>query len=170
MLAAGDTFRAAAREQLIEWGARNNVTVISQATGDSAAVCFDAMHAAQARGTDIGLADTAGRLPTQLHLMEEIKKVKRVMQKSMDTAPHEVILVLDANIGQNAVNQVIAFDDALGLTGLILTKLDGTAKGGVIAALAKTRPIPIRFIGVGEGIEDLRPFNARDYAEALLGD
>ena len=170
LLAAGDTFRAAAREQLIEWGARNNVTVISQATGDSAAVCFDAMHAAQARGTDIVLADTAGRLPTQLHLMEEIKKVKRVMQKSMDTAPHEVILVLDANIGQNAVNQVIAFDDALGLTGLILTKLDGTAKGGVIAALAKTRPIPIRFIGVGEGIEDLRPFNARDYAEALLGD
>ena len=170
LLAAGDTFRAAAREQLIEWGARNNVTVISQATGDSAAVCFDAMHAAQARGNDIVLADTAGRLPTQLHLMEEIKKVKRVMQKSMDTAPHEVILVLDANIGQNAVNQVIAFDDALGLTGLILTKLDGTAKGGVIAALAKTRPIPIRFIGVGEGIEDLRPFNARDYAEALLGD
>ena len=170
LLAAGDTFRAAAREQLIEWGARNNVTVISQATGDSAAVCFDAMHAAQARGTDIVLADTAGRLPTQLHLMEEIKKVKRVMQKSMETAPHEVILVLDANIGQNAVNQVIAFDDALGLTGLILTKLDGTAKGGVIAALAKTRPIPIRFIGVGEGIEDLRPFNARDYAEALLGD
>ena len=170
LLAAGDTFRAAAREQLIEWGARNNVTVISQATGDSAAVCFDAMHAAQARGTDIVLADTAGRLPTQLHLMEEIKKVKRVMQKSMDTAPHEVILVLDANIGQNAVNQVIAFDDALGLTGLILTKLDGTAKGGVIAALAKNRPIPIRFIGVGEGIEDLRPFNARDYAEALLGD
>ena len=170
LLAAGDTFRADAREQLIEWGARNNVTVISQATGDSAAVCFDAMHAAQARGTDIVLADTAGRLPTQLHLMEEIKKVKRVMQKSMDTAPHEVILVLDANIGQNAVNQVIAFDDALGLTGLILTKLDGTAKGGVIAALAKTRPIPIRFIGVGEGIEDLRPFNARDYAEALLGD
>ena len=170
LLAAGDTFRAAAREQLIEWGERNNVTVISQATGDSAAVCFDAMHAAQARGTDIVLADTAGRLPTQLHLMEEIKKVKRVMQKSMDTAPHEVILVLDANIGQNAVNQVIAFDDALGLTGLILTKLDGTAKGGVIAALAKTRPIPIRFIGVGEGIEDLRPFNARDYAEALLGD
>ncbi|QJQ52441.1 signal recognition particle receptor FtsY [Vitreoscilla sp. C1] len=170
LLAAGDTFRAAAREQLIEWGARNNVTVISQATGDSAAVCFDAMHAAQARGTDIVLADTAGRLPTQLHLMEEIKKVKRVMQKSMDTAPHEIILVLDANIGQNAINQVIAFDDALGLTGLILTKLDGTAKGGVIAALAKTRPIPIRFIGVGEGIEDLRPFNARDYAEALLGD
>ena len=170
LMAAGDTFRAAAREQLIEWGQRNNVTVISQANGDSAAVCFDSIEAGKARGMDIVLADTAGRLPTQLHLMEEIKKVKRVIGKSMETAPHEVILVLDANIGQNAINQVIAFDDALGLTGLILTKLDGTAKGGVIAALAKTRPIPVRFIGVGESIDDLRPFVAKDYVDALLND
>ncbi len=170
LMAAGDTFRAAAREQLIEWGARNNVTVVSQANGDSAAVCFDSVEAGKARGMDIVLADTAGRLPTQLHLMEEIKKVKRVVAKAMDSAPHEVILVLDANIGQNAINQVIAFDDALGLTGLILTKLDGTAKGGVIAALAKTRPIPVRFIGIGEGIDDLRPFVAKDYVDALLND
>lgn len=170
LLAAGDTFRAAAREQLLEWGQRNNVTVISQASGDSAAVCFDAVNAAQARQTDIVLADTAGRLPTQLNLMEEIKKVKRVLQKANPEAPHEIILVLDANIGQNAINQVKAFDDALGLTGLILTKLDGTARGGVIAALAKVRPIPIRYIGVGEGMDDLRPFNARDYVDALFGD
>lgn len=168
LLAAGDTFRAAAREQLQEWGARNGVTVISQTTGDSAAVCFDAVEAAKARGIDIVLADTAGRLPTQLHLMEEIKKVKRVLQKSMPDAPHEIIVVLDANIGQNAVNQVTAFDDALGLTGLIVTKLDGTAKGGILAALASNRPIPVRYIGVGESIDDLRPFDARAFVDALL--
>ena len=168
LLAAGDTFRAAAREQLAEWGERNGVTVISQASGDSAAVCFDAVEAAKARGIDIVLADTAGRLPTQTHLMEEIKKVKRVLQKSIPDAPHEIVVVLDANIGQNAVNQVIAFDDALGLTGLIVTKLDGTAKGGVLAALASRRPVPVRFIGVGEGIDDLRPFNAREFVDALL--
>ena len=170
LLAAGDTFRAAAREQLIEWGNRNDVTVISQEKGESAAVCFDAVEAAKARKIDIVLADTAGRLPTQLHLMEEIKKVKRVLQKSMPDAPHEILLVLDANIGQNAVNQVVAFDDALGLTGLVLTKLDGTAKGGVIAALAAVRPIPVRYIGVGESIDDLRPFVARDFVDALLPD
>ena len=168
LLAAGDTFRAAAREQLQAWGERNNVTVISQTTGDSAAVCFDAVQAAKARSIDIVLADTAGRLPTQLHLMEEIKKVKRVLQKAMPDAPHEIIVVLDANIGQNAVNQVKAFDEALGLTGLIVTKLDGTAKGGILAALASDRPIPVRYIGVGEGIDDLRPFNARAFVDALL--
>ena len=168
MMAAADTFRAAAREQLQEWGTRNNVTVISQATGDSAAVCFDAVEAAKARGIDVVLADTAGRLPTQLHLMEEIKKVKRVLQKSMPDAPHEIIVVLDANIGQNAVNQVVAFDDALGVTGLIVTKLDGTAKGGVLAALASSRPIPVRYIGVGESIDDLRPFTARAFVDALF--
>lgn len=168
LLAAGDTFRAAAREQLQAWGERNNVTVISQTTGDSAAVCFDAVQAAKARGIDIVLADTAGRLPTQLHLMEEIKKVKRVLQKAMPDAPHEIIVVLDANIGQNAVNQVKAFDDALGLTGLIVTKLDGTAKGGILAALASDRPVPVRYIGVGESIDDLRPFDARAFVDALL--
>ena len=168
LLAAGDTFRAAAREQLQAWGERNNVTVISQTTGDSAAVCFDAVQAAKARGIDIVLADTAGRLPTQLHLMEEIKKVKRVLQKAMPDAPHEIIVVLDANIGQNAVNQVKAFDEALGLTGLIVTKLDGTAKGGILAALASDRPVPVRYIGVGEGIDDLRPFNAKAFVDALL--
>ncbi|MDO5069843.1 MAG: signal recognition particle-docking protein FtsY [Neisseria zoodegmatis] len=168
LLAAGDTFRAAAREQLQEWGARNGVTVISQTTGDSAAVCFDAVEAAKARGIDIVLADTAGRLPTQLHLMEEIKKVKRVLQKSMPDAPHEIIVVLDANIGQNAINQVVAFDDALDVTGLIVTKLDGTAKGGILAALASNRPIPVRYIGVGESIDDLRPFDARAFVDALF--
>lgn len=168
MLAAGDTFRAAAREQLIEWGSRNNVTVVTQQSGDSAAVCFDAIQSAIAKKIDIVLADTAGRLPTQLNLMEEIKKVKRVIDKALPGAPHEVMLVLDANIGQNALNQVRAFDDALGLTGLVLTKLDGTAKGGVICAIAKERPIPLRFIGVGESIDDLRPFTAKDYVSALL--
>ena len=168
MLAAGDTFRAAAREQLQEWGKRNGVTVISQEKGDSASVCYDAVESAKAKGIDIVLADTAGRLPTQLHLMEEIKKVKRVLQKAMPEAPHEIIVVLDANIGQNAVNQVIAFDDALGVTGLIVTKLDGTAKGGVLAALASSRAIPVRYIGVGESIDDLRPFNARAFVEALF--
>ncbi|PIT21319.1 signal recognition particle-docking protein FtsY [Snodgrassella communis] len=170
LLAAGDTFRAAAREQLQQWGERNNVTVIAQASGDSAAVCFDALEAAKARGIDVVLADTAGRLPTQLHLMEEIKKVKRVLQKSLPEAPHEVMLVLDANVGQNAINQVVSFDDALGLTGLIVSKLDGTAKGGILAALAAKRPIPVRFIGVGEGIDDLRPFDARAFVDALIED
>lgn len=168
MLAAGDTFRAAAREQLIEWGTRNNVTVVSQQGGDSAAVCFDAIHSAIANNIDIVLADTAGRLPTQLNLMKEIEKVKRVIGKALDGAPHEVLLVLDSNIGQNALNQVRAFDDALGLTGLVLTKLDGTAKGGVICAIARERPVSLRFIGVGETIDDLRPFNAKDYVEALF--
>ena len=168
MLAAGDTFRAAAREQLIEWGNRNNVSVISQQGGDSAAVCFDAIQSAIAKKIDIVLADTAGRLPTQLNLMEEIKKVKRVISKSLPDAPHEIILVLDANIGQNALNQVRAFDDALGLTGLVLTKLDGTAKGGIIAAIAKERAIPLRFIGVGESIDDLQEFVASDYVNSLF--
>jgi fused signal recognition particle receptor len=169
LLAAGDTFRAAAREQLMEWGSRNNVTVIAQQSGDAAAVIFDAIHAAQARGIDVVLADTAGRLATQAHLMEEIKKVKRVIAKALPEAPHEVLLVLDSNTGQNALSQVKAFDDALGVTGLILTKLDGTAKGGVIAAIAKAHPIPVRFIGVGEGLVDLRPFAAEDFVTALLG-
>ena len=168
LLAAGDTFRAAAREQLMVWGERNNVAVIAQEGGDSAAVIFDAIAAARARGIDIVLADTAGRLPTQLNLMEEIRKVKRVIQKADTTAPHEVLLVLDANTGQNAVTQVKAFDDAINVTGLVLTKLDGTAKGGVIAAIAKTRPRPIRFIGVGESLDDLRPFVARDFVDALF--
>lgn len=169
LLAAGDTFRAAAREQLQVWGERNNVTVVSQEKGDSAAVIFDAIQAARARNIDVVLADTAGRLPTQLHLMEEIKKVKRVIEKAIPGAPHEVLLVLDANTGQNAVAQVKAFDDALGVTGLALTKLDGTAKGGAIAAIAQARPIPVRYIGVGEGVDDLRPFDAREFVEALFG-
>lgn len=168
LLAAGDTFRAAAREQLIAWGERNRVAVISQESGDSAAVIFDAINAAKARGIDIVLADTAGRLPTQLHLMEEIKKVKRVIAKAEPSAPHEILLVLDANTGQNAVAQVKAFDDALGLSGLVVTKLDGTAKGGVLAAIAKARPVPVRFIGVGETQHDLRPFGAREFVDALL--
>ncbi|MHB8915902.1 MAG: signal recognition particle-docking protein FtsY [Thiobacillus sp.] len=168
LLAAGDTFRAAAREQLQVWGERNNVTVISQDKGDSAAVIFDAITAARARNIDIVLADTAGRLPTQLHLMEEIKKVKRVIEKASPGAPHEVLLVLDANTGQNAVAQVKAFDDALGVTGLVLTKLDGTAKGGAIAAIAAARPIPVRYIGVGEGVDDMRPFVAADFVDAVF--
>jgi fused signal recognition particle receptor len=168
ILAAGDTFRAAAREQLIEWGQRNNVTVISQQSGDSAAVCFDAINSAIANNIDIVIADTAGRLPTQLNLMEEIKKVKRVITKACNTAPHEILLVLDSTIGQNALNQVRAFDDALDLTGLVVTKLDGTAKGGVICAIATENPVPLRFIGVGEDIEDLRPFEAKSYVDALF--
>ena len=169
MLAAGDTFRAAAREQLVVWGARNNVPVIAQESGDPGAVVFDALNAARARKVDVVIADTAGRLPTQLHLMEEIRKVKRVAAKAQDGAPHEVLLVLDANTGQNSLAQVKAFDSALGLTGLVLTKLDGTAKGGVVCAIAKEKPVPLFFIGVGEGIDDLRPFVARDFAEALVG-
>jgi fused signal recognition particle receptor len=169
LLAAGDTFRAAAREQLAEWGRRNDVTVIAQESGDPAAVVFDAISAARARGIDVMLADTAGRLPTQLHLMEEIAKVRRVIQKAEPTGPHEVLLVLDANIGQNAIAQVKAFDKAINVTGLIVTKLDGTAKGGVLAAIARQCPKPVRYIGVGEGIDDLQPFNARDFVEALFG-
>ena len=168
LLAAGDTFRAAAREQLQAWGERNQVTVISQESGDPAAVIFDAIAAARARGIDIVLADTAGRLPTQLHLMEEIAKVRRVIQKADPTAPHETLLVLDANFGQNALQQVKAFDKSIGVTGLIVTKLDGSAKGGVIAAIARQCPKPIRFIGIGEGIDDLRPFIARDFVDALF--
>ncbi len=168
LLAAGDTFRAAAREQLMAWGERNNVTVISQESGDPAAVIFDAISAARARGIDIVLADTAGRLPTQLHLMEEIAKVRRVIQKADPTGPHETLLVLDANFGQNALMQVKAFDKSINVTGLIVTKLDGSAKGGVVAAIARQCPKPIRFIGVGESIDDLRPFVARDFVEALF--
>jgi len=169
LLAAGDTFRAAAREQLAEWGKRHDVTVISQEKGDSAAVIFDAIQSARARGIDVVLADTAGRLPTQLHLMDEIRKVKRVMAKADAAAPHETWLVIDANTGQNAVRQVAAFDAALGLTGLIVTKLDGTAKGGAVAAIAREHPVPIRFIGIGEKAEDLRPFSAAEFVEALFG-
>lgn len=168
LIAAGDTFRAAAREQLQAWGDRNNVQVVANDGGDSAAVIFDAVNSAKARGVDIVLADTAGRLPTQLNLMEEIRKVQRVIDKAMPGAPHEILLVLDANTGQNAVTQVKAFDDALKVTGLVLSKLDGTAKGGVIAAIAQSRPIPIRYIGIGESIEDLRPFSASEFVEALF--
>jgi fused signal recognition particle receptor len=169
LLAAGDTFRAAAREQLAIWGQRNNVTVVSQESGDPAAVIFDAVGAARARKIDVMMADTAGRLPTQLHLMEELRKVKRVIGKAHDGAPHEVLLVIDANTGQNALAQVKSFDDALGLTGLIVTKLDGTAKGGILAAIARQRPIPVYFIGVGEKVEDLQPFSAEEFSDALLG-
>ena len=168
MLAAGDTFRAAAREQLAAWGERNGVPVIGQQGGDPGAVVFDAIGAARARGVDVLIADTAGRLPTQLHLMDEIRKVKRVIAKAMPGAPHETLLVIDGGTGQNALAQVKAFDEALGLTGLILTKLDGSAKGGVILAIAKAKPIPLLFVGVGEGIDDLRPFVARDFVEALI--
>jgi fused signal recognition particle receptor len=169
LLAAGDTFRAAAREQLTVWGERNNVAVIAQEGGDAAAVMFDAIAAAKARGIDVVLADTAGRLPTQMHLMEEIRKVKRVIQKADPAAPHETLLVLDANTGQNALAQVKAFDSALALTGLVMTKLDGSAKGGVVAAIAKQHPVPLRFIGVGEGVDDLRPFVADEFVDALVG-
>jgi fused signal recognition particle receptor len=168
LLAAGDTFRAAAREQLAEWGRRHNVTVVSQEKGDSAAVIYDAIQSARAKGIDIVMADTAGRLPTQAHLMEEIRKVKRVIAKADATAPHETWLVIDANNGQNAVRQVQAFDEALALTGLIVTKLDGTAKGGAVAGIAIEHPVPIRFIGIGEKAEDLRPFVAAEFVEALF--
>jgi fused signal recognition particle receptor len=169
LLAAGDTFRAAAREQLAEWGARHNVTVVAQDKGDSAAVIFDAVQSARAKGIDVVLADTAGRLPTQLHLMEELRKVKRVVAKADPGAPHETLLVIDANTGQNAVRQVKAFDEALALTGLVVTKLDGTAKGGAVAAIAREHPVPIRYIGIGEKATDLRPFAAREFVEALFG-
>ena len=168
LLAAGDTFRAAAREQLAEWGERHGVTVIAQDKGDSAAVIFDAIQSARAKKIDVVLADTAGRLPTQLNLMDEIKKVKRVMAKADAAAPHETWLVIDANTGQNAVRQVTAFDAALGLTGLVVTKLDGTAKGGAVAAIAREHPVAIRYIGIGEQAGDLRPFSAAEFVEALF--
>ena len=174
LLAAGDTFRAAAREQLVAWGARNNVQVISQNGGDPAAVAFDAVNAGRARKTNVVMVDTAGRLPTQTHLMEELKKIKRVIGKADDTAPHEVLLVVDGNTGQNAIAQIRAFDAVLGLTGLVVTKLDGTAKGGTLAAVAAgsqgVRPIPVYWIGVGESLHDLQPFVASEFASALLGE
>ena len=174
LLAAGDTFRAAAREQLIEWGSRNNVTVISQDGGDPAAVAFDAVNAGRARGMGVVMVDTAGRLPTQLPLMEELKKIRRVIGKADAAAPHEVLLVVDGNTGQNALAQIRAFDAAINLTGLVVTKLDGTAKGGTLAAVAAgsqgVRPIPVYWIGVGESLEDLQPFVADEFAGALLAD
>jgi fused signal recognition particle receptor len=173
LLAAADTFRAAAREQLAVWADRNKVEIVSQEGGDPAAVTFDAVSAGRARGCDVVIADTAGRLPTQLHLMEELKKIQRVIGKAQADAPHEVLLVVDGNTGQNALAQVQAFDAALGLTGLVVTKLDGTAKGGVLAAIARwcadrQRPLAVYFIGVGEALEDLQPFDAREFAKALL--
>ncbi len=173
LLAAGDTFRAAARQQLVEWGSRNNVDVIAQEGGDPAAVAFDAVNAGRARGMDVVMVDTAGRLPTQLHLMDELKKIRRVIAKADPTAPHEVLLVVDGNQGQNVLSQIRAFDAAVGLTGLIVTKLDGTAKGGTLAAVAAgsqgVRPIPVYWIGVGERIEDLQPFVAAEFAAAVVG-
>jgi fused signal recognition particle receptor len=173
LLAAADTFRAAAREQLAVWADRNQVEIVSQEGGDPAAVTFDAVKAGAARGCDVVIADTAGRLPTQLHLMEELRKIRRTIAKAMDSAPHEVLLVVDGNTGQNALAQVKAFDEALGLTGLIVTKLDGTAKGGVLAAIAlwsraHAKAVPVYFIGVGEKLEDLETFSAREFAQALL--
>jgi fused signal recognition particle receptor len=168
MLAAGDTWRAAAREQLAAWGEKNGVPVLGQQGGDPGAVVFDAVSAAKARAIDVLIADTAGRLPTQLHLMEEIRKVKRVVAKALPGAPHETLLVLDGGTGQNAIAQVKAFDEALGLTGLVITKLDGSAKGGALLAIARARPIPVLFIGIGEGVDDLRPFVAAEFAEALV--
>ena len=168
LLAAADTFRAAAREQLAVWADRNTVEIISQAGADPAAVSFDAVSAGKARGKDVVLVDTAGRLPTQTHLMQELSKIKRVVQKADATAPHEVLLVIDGNTGQNALMQVKAFDDTLQLTGLIVTKLDGTAKGGVLCAIAREKPVPVYFIGVGEQLADLETFNAREFAQALL--
>ena len=171
MLAAGDTFRAAAVEQLQVWGERNQVPVVAQHTGaDSASVIFDAIQAAQSRGTDIVIADTAGRLHNKDNLMEELKKVVRVMKKLDDSAPHEVMLVLDAGTGMNALNQAKHFQDAVGVTGITLTKLDGTAKGGMIFAVSKQLGLPIRFIGVGEQVDDLRPFVAKDFVEALFNE
>lgn len=169
LLAAADTFRAAAREQLLVWADRNTVEIVSQEGGDPAAVSFDAVNAGKARGKDVVLVDTAGRLPTQLHLMDELKKIKRVVTRADASAPHEVLLVIDGNTGQNALAQVKAFDETLGLTGLVITKLDGTAKGGVLCAIARERPVPVYFIGVGEKLEDLETFKAREFAQALMG-
>ena len=174
LLAAADTYRAAAREQLAVWADRNRVEIISQEGGDPAAVTFDAVTAGRARGCDVVIADTAGRLPTQAHLMEELRKIQRVIGKAQEGAPHEVLLVVDGNTGQNALAQVRAFDAALGLTGLIVTKLDGTAKGGVLAAIARWgaeqgRVVPVYFIGIGEKLDDLQTFDAAEFAQALLG-
>ena len=179
LLAAADTFRAAAKEQLAVWAGRTNVEIVSQANGDPSAVTFDAVIAGKARGCDVVIADTAGRLPTQLNLMEELRKIKRTIAKAQAGAPHEVLLVVDGNTGQNALAQVKSFDEALSLTGLIITKLDGTAKGGVLAAIAlwarerpeaaTTGPVAVYFIGVGEQLEDLQTFDAREFAAALLG-
>jgi fused signal recognition particle receptor len=173
LLAAADTFRAAAREQLAVWADRNQVEIVSQEGGDPSSVTFDAVAAGRARGCDVVIADTAGRLPTQLHLMEELKKIRRVIGKAQADAPHEVLLVVDGHTGQNALMQAKAFDEAIGLTGLIVTKLDGTAKGGVLAAIAlwgreRSRPVPVYFIGVGETLQDLQTFNAREFSRALL--
>lgn len=168
LLAAGDTFRAAAREQLLTWAERNQVQTVGQAGADPASVAFDAVQAGRARGCDVVMVDTAGRLPTQLHLMDELAKIRRVMGKALPEAPHEVWLVLDGTNGQNALAQVKAFDQALGLTGLIVTKLDGTAKGGILLALAEQHPIPVLFVGVGEGLHDLNRFDAKSFALALL--
>jgi fused signal recognition particle receptor len=168
LLAAADTFRAAAKEQLTVWADRNKVEIVSQEGGDPAAVSFDAVSAGKARRKDVVIVDTAGRLPTQLHLMEELRKIKRVVTKAEASAPHEVLLVIDGNTGQNALTQVKAFDAALGLTGLVVTKLDGTSKGGVLAAIAQEKPVPVYFIGVGEKLEDLETFSAREFALALL--
>ena len=169
LLAAADTFRAAAREQLAVWADRNRVEIISQESADPSAVSFDAVGAGRARGMDVVLVDTAGRLPTQKHLMEELTKIRRVVTKADVTAPHEVLLVIDGNTGQNALAQVRAFDEAVGLTGLIVTKLDGTAKGGVLCAIAREKPLPVYFIGVGEQLQDLQTFRAREFAQALVG-
>ncbi|GLR27411.1 MULTISPECIES: signal recognition particle-docking protein FtsY [Limnobacter] len=169
LLAAGDTFRAAAREQLDVWGQRSNVDVISAKGADPAAVAFDSVQSAIARHSHIIIVDTAGRLPTQLHLMEELKKVKKVVGKAKTDAPHEIVLVVDATNGQNALQQIKAFNDALGLTALVVTKLDGTAKGGILAAMSMSTRVPVAFIGVGEKLEDLRPFNPREFANALVG-
>ncbi|MBK7532842.1 signal recognition particle-docking protein FtsY [Piscinibacter sp.] len=174
LLAAADTFRAAAREQLLVWADRNRVEIVSQEGGDPAAVTYDAVTAGKARGCDVVIADTAGRLTTQSHLMDELKKIRRVIAKAQQGAPHEVLLVVDGNTGQNALSQIQAFDTALGLTGVIITKLDGTAKGGVLAALAlwsrtRAQTLPVYFIGVGEKLEDLQTFDAREFAQALLG-
>jgi len=168
LIAAGDTFRAAATEQLTVWGERNNVTVISHDTADPSSVIFDAVNSAKAKNIDVVIADTAGRLPTQKNLIDEITKIKRVISKCHAEAPQEILLVLDANTGQNAITQLKTFDEALGITGLVMTKLDGTAKGGVLAAIAKEFPTPVRFIGVGEGIDDLREFNAKEYVEGMF--
>ncbi|MFZ9107843.1 MAG: signal recognition particle-docking protein FtsY [Burkholderiaceae bacterium] len=168
LLGAGDTFRAAAREQLLTWAQRNQVQSVSQPDGDPASVAFDAVQAGLARGCDVVMVDTAGRLPTQLHLMDELTKIKRVMAKAMPDAPHEVWLVIDGTNGQNALTQVKAFDQALGLTGVIVTKLDGTAKGGILLALAQQHPVPVRFVGVGEGLHDINRFDAKAFAQALL--
>jgi len=173
LLAAADTFRAAAREQLAVWAGRTNVEIVSQEGGDPSAVTFDAVVAGKSRRCDVVIADTAGRLPTQLHLMEELKKIKRTLGKAQDGAPHEVLLVVDGNTGQNALAQVQAFDEALQLTGLVITKLDGTAKGGVLAAIAlwsraRKEPLPVYFVGVGEKLADLQTFRAREFAAALV--